>query len=181
MTTTTFSRESFACPHCRIELRLRHGADPVSGPCPACGGRIEAVPSAREMGVEARTGRVKLPPRRQAGVAPMAWSDEAPAPPVERFRLSREVAPMPAGNNFGSERPGAAASRRREESRRAIWKNLLSLTLSTAVILVTGAAALKTFEKKAETAPTPAVGEPLPPSEATAASDSGDRVASSGL
>lgn len=160
MTTINASRESFACPHCRIELRLRPGAAMVSGPCPSCGGMIEAPVPVHEFPLDARTGRVKLPPRREAGVPPLRRSDEAPAPPAERVRLSRDVAAMPAGNNFGSERPGAAASRRREESRRAIWKNLLSLTLSTLVILVSGAAALKTFEKKAQTAPEPAAVSP---------------------
>ena len=90
----------------------------------------------------------------------MAWSDEAPAPPATRVRLTREVLPMPEGNNFGTQRPGSAARRRREQSRRAIWKNLLSLTVSTILILVTGAAVLNAFEKKAQTAPEPAAVSP---------------------
>jgi hypothetical protein len=67
---------------------------------------------------------------------------------------------MPEGNNFGTQRPGSAARRRREQSRLAIWKNLLSLTVSTLLILATGAAVLNAFEKKAETAPEPAAGFP---------------------
>ena len=90
----------------------------------------------------------------------MAWSDEAPAPPAERVRLNREVAPLPEGHNFGTLRPGSAARRRREQSRRAIWKNLLSLTVATTLILATGAAVLNAFEKKAETAPEPAAAAP---------------------
>lgn len=94
----------------------------------------------------------------------MARSDEAPAPPAQRVRLAREVLPLPEGNNFGTQRPGFAARRRREQSRRAIWKNLLSLSAATVLILVTGAAVLNAFEKKAESAP-----EPVPPSSGTVA------------
>jgi hypothetical protein len=90
----------------------------------------------------------------------MARSDEAPAPPAERVRLSGLVLPMPEGNNFGTQRPGSAARRRREQSRRAVWKTLLSLTVSTILILVTGAAVLNAFEKKAQTAPEQAAGFP---------------------
>ena len=90
----------------------------------------------------------------------MARSDEAPAPPAERVRLSGLVLPMPEGNNFGTQRPGSAARRRREQSRRAVWKTLLSLTVSTILILVTGAAVLNAFEKKARTAPEQAAGFP---------------------
>jgi hypothetical protein len=160
MTTTAISCESFACPHCRIELRLRPGFAMASGPCPSCGRKIETPSAIRAFSAEAAVGRVKLPPRRAAGERPMAWSDEAPAPPAARVRLSGLVAPMPEGNNFGTQRPGSAARRRREQSRRAIWKNLLSLTVSTILILVTGAAVLNAFEKKAETAPAPAAVSP---------------------
>lgn len=90
----------------------------------------------------------------------MAWSDEAPAPPAARVRLSREIPPMPAGNNFGTVHSGNAARRRRQQSRRAIWKNLLSLTVSTALIIVTGAAVLKAYERKAQAAPEPAASSP---------------------
>ncbi|MFM7181108.1 MAG: hypothetical protein ACKO2G_06550 [Verrucomicrobiales bacterium] len=160
MTPTILSCESFACPHCRIELRLRPGMAMVSGPCSSCGGRIEAPSPTPEPRLDTLIQRVKLPPRRAPGQRPMAWSDEAPAPPAERVRLTREVAPMPERNNFGSQRPGDAARRRREQSRRAIWKNLLSLTVSTILIFITGAAVLNAFEKKAETAPEPAAFSP---------------------